>query len=53
MGVVHNPFLNETFHAVKGGGAYLNGKAIHTSNVQQLSAANIVTEFGYDRSEPG
>lgn len=32
MGVVYNPYLNEVFYAIKGWGAYLNGKAIHVSN---------------------
>lgn len=30
-GVVFNPYLNEMFYAIKGEGAYLNGKAIHVS----------------------
>ena len=29
LGVVHNPYLQETFHALKGKGAYLNGGQIH------------------------
>lgn len=32
MGVVYNPYLNEMFTAVKGQGAYLNGKPIHVSS---------------------
>lgn len=31
MGVVYNPYLGEMFTAVKGQGAYLNGKPIHVS----------------------
>lgn len=31
MGVVYNPYLQETFWAEKGKGAYLNGEQIHTS----------------------
>lgn len=31
LGVVYNPYQQETFHAIKGKGAYLNGKPIHTS----------------------
>lgn len=32
MGVVYNPYLNETFSALKGQGAWLNGEPIHTSD---------------------
>lgn len=32
MGVVYNPYLDEMFTAVKGQGAFLNGKPIHVSN---------------------
>ena len=32
IGVVYNPFTNEMFTALKGSGAYLNGKQIHVSN---------------------
>ncbi len=32
MGVVYNPYHDETFYAIKGQGAFLNGKKITTSN---------------------
>ncbi|MCQ2421922.1 MAG: inositol monophosphatase [Lachnospiraceae bacterium] len=32
LGVVYNPYLEEMFHAVKGEGAFLNGKPIHVSD---------------------
>ena len=32
LGVVHNPYLDETFYAILGEGAYLNGNAIHVSD---------------------
>lgn len=32
IGVVYNPYKNETFYAEKGKGAYLNGKPIHVSD---------------------
>lgn len=32
LGVVHNPYLKETFHAERSNGAYLNKKPIHVSN---------------------
>lgn len=31
MGIVYNPYLDELFTAIKGEGAYLNGKRIYTS----------------------
>lgn len=53
LGVVHNPILDETYHAIKGGGAFLNGKSLSVSKVQQLEKAAISTDFGYDRSNEG
>lgn len=32
LGVVYNPYSEETFYAQKGKGAYLNGEPIHTSD---------------------
>ena len=32
LGVVHNPYLDETFSAISGEGAYMNGNAIHVSS---------------------
>lgn len=43
FGAVYNPYLDELFTAVKGCGAFLNGKPIHVSN-QPLS--NGVVLFG-------
>ena len=43
LGVVYNPYLDEMFYAVKGEGAYLNGKEIHVSN-EDLS--NGIVLFG-------
>jgi fructose-1,6-bisphosphatase/inositol monophosphatase family enzyme len=48
-GVVHTPAANETFKAVIGQGAYLNGKKISVSNVRGLNFAALATEFGYAR----
>jgi myo-inositol-1(or 4)-monophosphatase len=33
VAVVHAPFLGEVFHAVRGGGAFLNDEPIHVSDV--------------------
>lgn len=46
-GVIHEPNLNETFYAWKGGGAWLNGKKIEVSNTNQLSESLIATGFPY------
>lgn len=32
LGVVHNPYLNETYSAISKQGAYMNGKPIHVSS---------------------
>ena len=32
IGVCYNPYTNELYEAIKGNGAYLNGKRIHVSN---------------------
>lgn len=44
MGIVYNPFHNEMFTAVKGEGAYLNGKEIHTSETVEF--CNSVIAYG-------
>ena len=49
VGVVLNPVLNETFTAVKGKGAQLNGKTISTSAVTELGKALVATEIGVSR----
>ncbi|MBL7662874.1 inositol monophosphatase [bacterium] len=49
VGLVHNPFTQETFHAVKGNGAFLNGTKINCGNCQELSRALVVTGFPYNR----
>ena len=36
LGVIYAPVLKELFHAVKGEGAYLNGKRIHVNNDTDL-----------------
>lgn len=43
LGVVHNPFANETFSAFLGEGAYLNGERIH---VTQLPMEQALVLFG-------
>lgn len=47
LGVVHLPLLNETFHAVRGGGAFLNGVPIRTTSVDDLEQTLVATGFPY------
>lgn len=48
LGVIHNPLMDETFTAIRGEGARLDGTAIHASDRSDLSAALIATGFSYD-----
>ncbi|KUL52812.1 inositol-phosphate phosphatase [Streptomyces sp. NRRL F-4489] len=47
VGVVAVPERGETFHAVRGGGAYRNGEAIRHRPAPPLSQALVATGFGY------
>lgn len=52
FGVVYNPYFNEEFTGILGGGAYLNGKPIHVSKVPSLSQALVfVGTAPYRRNE--
>jgi len=46
-GVVYAPALRETYTAVRGGGAHLNGHRIACSNVADLTQALVGTGFNY------
>lgn len=48
VGVVHNPVSGETWTATRGGGAALNGSAVHESGCDRLDLALVATGFGYD-----
>lgn len=50
VGVVYAPYLRELFHAVKGKGAYLNGKEIQCSKKKELDRAVVATGMPYDRA---
>lgn len=39
LGVVHDPVRNETFYALRGAGAYLNGDAIRAAQTQRMQDA--------------
>lgn len=49
IAVVYAPYLDELFHAVRGQGAFLNGKPIKTRPNQLLSRAVIATGFPVDK----
>ncbi len=48
-GVVYDPMRDELFTAQKGQGAYLNGKRIRVSTVDELIKSLLATGFPYDR----
>ncbi|WEH39272.1 inositol monophosphatase [Streptomyces sp. NBC_01218] len=47
VGVVEAPMRGETFHAVRGGGAYLNGTALRYRPAPPLDQALVSTGFNY------
>ncbi|MFK7901149.1 MAG: inositol monophosphatase family protein [Cyclobacteriaceae bacterium] len=46
-GIIYDMNANECFHATKGNGAFMNGKAISVSNVSTVEEAVIATGFPY------
>lgn len=50
VGVVHNPFLDETYTAVLGQGSHVNGERLLVSHKTDLRKALIATGFPYDKS---
>lgn len=49
-GVVYNPFMDEMFHAVRGGGAYCNGTSVRVSSSQDIGISLVATGFPYDKA---
>ncbi len=50
VGVVNLPAINETVHAARGAGCFLNGKQAHVSGVDSLDRALLAaTDFGQGR----
>lgn len=49
LGVVHASFLGETFTAIRGQGAYLNGTRIRVSRTDSLARGLVATGFPYRR----
>ncbi|MBN2407845.1 MAG: inositol monophosphatase [Elusimicrobia bacterium] len=48
LGVVNAPYLRECYTAVKGGGAYLNGRKIRVSSIDDVEKSMVATGFPYD-----
>ncbi|CAM4314329.1 inositol monophosphatase family protein [Vreelandella rituensis] len=51
LGVVHAPFLEETFTGMLGQGAFCNQQPIRASQASELSRALVATGFPHRRSE--
>lgn len=51
VGVVHAPRLGETFWAMRGAGAFLDGHPLHVSRATNLGEAIVATGFPYKRNE--
>jgi myo-inositol-1(or 4)-monophosphatase len=49
VGVVHDPVHRETFTAVRGEGAKLNGERLEVSACDRLELALVATGFGYEQ----
>lgn len=50
-GVIYDPYKNELFHAVRGGGAYLNGKSITVSDTNDMRSSLIATGMPFRKHE--
>ena len=46
LGVVYNPMRDEFFHAIRGAGAFLNDKPIHTTDQTTLEGAKMIASGG-------
>jgi myo-inositol-1(or 4)-monophosphatase len=46
LGIVYNPATEEFFHAIRGEGAYLNGKPIKVSDRSELEGALFIASGG-------
>lgn len=53
LGVVHLPYLEETFYSIKGKGSFMNGHRLNVGTKQNLVEAVIATGFPYDRASVG
>ncbi|MFP4522277.1 MAG: inositol monophosphatase family protein [Fibrobacterota bacterium] len=50
-GVIYNPAMQEMYYAAKNGGAFLNGKPIRVSEVNEIKNGLFGTGFYYSRDE--
>ena len=48
LGIIYDPTRDELFTTERGGGAYLNGKKLQVSHVNDLSRSLLSTGFPYD-----
>lgn len=53
VGVVHAPAMQQTFTAMRGGGAFCNGAPIQVTRTSELSQALVGTGFSYIRGDDG
>lgn len=51
LGLVYDPIREETFTALRGGGARLNGAPIGVSEVKEFGRSLLATGFPYDRRQ--
>jgi|GEM_PF-13332 len=51
VGVIYHPILKETYTAVRGKGAFVNGKRIHVSSTSRLNDSLLTTGFTYRKDE--
>ena len=53
LGVVYDPMRSECFSAIRGQGAWLDGRPIHVSDTRELVRSLLVTGFPYDPQKLG
>ncbi len=51
VGVIYHPILKETYVAVRGKGAFMNGKRIHVSKTSRLEDSLLTTGFTYHKKD--
>ncbi|HET7462541.1 MAG TPA: inositol monophosphatase family protein [Longimicrobium sp.] len=51
VGVVHAPFLGEVYHAVRGGGAFLNGRPLRVSRTDAFARSLLATGFPFKQGK--
>ncbi|CAB1100612.1 unnamed protein product [Ectocarpus sp. CCAP 1310/34] len=49
VGVVYDPCADELYQAVRGFGAFVNGRKASSSDCTELGNAVVITEYGYQR----